>query len=115
MLTARQVTNERGDWVGSGFYGGKAISPTDLFGEKIERIIKTEPIRVDQMPVGEIANSDIKSMYIIGYYFLDRGVDPNEVVNVYHYNHLIKYVSEDYEVYQANKLYKTMRRKKVSV
>jgi hypothetical protein len=115
MLTARQVTDERGNWVGAGFYGGKAVSPTDLFGEKIERISKTEPIRVDQLPVGAIANSDIKSMYIIGYYLLDRGVDPDEIVDVYHYHHLIKYVSKDYEIYQANKLYKTIRRKKVSV
>lgn len=115
MLTARQVTNERGDWVGASVYGAKAISPTDLLGEKIQRIGKTEPIRVEKLPVGAIANSDIKSMYIIGYYLLDQGVDPDELVDVYHYHHLIKYVSKDYEVYQANKLYKTMRRKKVSL
>ena len=114
MTTARQVTGSDGRVLMT-FQEAKAISPNDLFGERLELTSKSEPVKVDTFTLGQILGFESGTYYIVGYALHDHNVSLDEEITIKHYKHMRKYISNDYEVYQAGKMYKLTKRNKGEV
>ena len=114
MATAQQVTGSDGRMY-MNHHEAKAISGNDLFGERMDLTAKSEPEKVDIMPLGMLMGIETGTYYIVGYALHEHGVSLDEDITIKHYKHMRKYISNDYEVYQSGKMYKLTKRNKGEV
>lgn len=114
MTTAQQVTGSDGRMY-MNHHEAKALSGNDLFGERMDLTAKSEPQKIDIMPLGVLMGIEQGTYYIVAYALHEHGVSLDEDITIKHYKHMRKYISDDYEAYQSGKMYKLTKRTKGEV